>query len=185
MSNKSRVLGIIGSPRKKGNTFAMVDTILQGAAIEGAGVESVQLTKYKIKPCRACDACRDKGKCRHDDDMEELLTLMKESEVWVFGTPVYWWGPTAQMKTFMDRWYQDVKGLRDSGKKKVILAIPYGDTEPKTARHTIGMFKDAMQYLKKDIIEVIEGPGMVELKDAEENKNLMRLCLKAGKNIVS
>lgn len=185
MSVKCRVLGIVGSPRKKGNTSAMVDAILQGAAMQGAGVEMVQLSKYKIKPCRACDACREKGKCRHSDDMDELLALMKESDVWVFGTPVYWWGPTAQMKTFVDRWYQDVKGLRGCGKKKVILAIPFGDTEAKTARHTIGMFHDAMKYLKKDIVEVIEAPGMGGMKDAEENSELMHLCQKVGKQVVN
>lgn len=183
MSVKCRVLGIVGSPRKKGNTNAMVDAILQGAATKGAGVEMVHLSKQKIKPCKACNVCREKGKCRHDDDMEELLAMMKESDVWVFGTPVYWWGPTAQMKTFVDRWYQDVNGLRNSGKKKVILAIPYGDTDSSTARNTIGMFKESLKYLKKDIVEIIEGPGMVDLHDAEKNEELMRLCMKVGKQI--
>jgi len=109
---------------------------------------------------------------------------MKESDVWVFGTPVYWWGPTAQMKAFIDRWYQEIKGLRESGKKKVILAIPYGDTEPDTAKHTIGMFKDAIKYLKKDLSAIIEAPGMLDMTDAEENGELMRRCLKVGKQSV-
>ena len=183
MSVTCRVLGIVGSPRKKGNTNAMVDAILQGAATKGAGVEIVHLSKQKIKSCKACDACREKGKCRHDDDMEELLELMKESDVWVFGTPVYFWGPTGQMKTFIDRWYQDVKGLRDCGKKKVVLAIPYGDSESATAKNTIGIFKDSLSYLKKDIVEIIEGPGMVEKSDAENNDDLMEQCRKVGKAI--
>jgi len=182
--NKSRVLGIVGSPREKGNTNAMVDAILQGAAMKGVATEMVQLSQKKIKPCHACDACRSKGKCRHNDDMLDLLTLMKESDVWVFGTPVYWWGPTAQMKAFIDRWYQEIKGLRESGKKKVILAIPYGDTEPDTAKHTIGMFKDAIKYLKKDLSAIIEAPGMLDMTDAEENGELMRRCLKVGKQSV-
>ena len=183
MSVKCRVLGIVGSPRKKGNTNAMVDAVLQGASMNGAGVEMVHLSKQKIKPCEACDACRKKGKCKHDDDMGELLDLMKQSDVWVLGTPVYWWGPTAQMKTFIDRWYQDVDGLRSSGKKKVILVIPYGDTEPETSRNTIGMFKDSIRYLKKDIFEIIEGPGLNDSDDAEEDGELMRKCLKIGKQV--
>jgi multimeric flavodoxin WrbA len=183
MSVTCRVLGIVGSPRKKGNTNAMVDAILQGAATKGAGVEKVRLSKQKIKSCKACDVCREKGKCRHDDDMEELLALMKESDIWVLGTPVYWWGPTGLMKNFIDRWYQDVKGLQKSGNKKVILAIPYGDTESATAENTIGMFKNSMNYLNKDIVEIIEGPGLTGPNDAEENEELMNTCLEIGKKI--
>lgn len=185
MGNKRRVLGIVGSPRKKGNTNAMVDAVLQGAAMGGAGVEKVRLRKKKIKPCRACDQCREKGKCRHDDDMEELLSLMKESDIWVFGTPVYWWGPTAQMKAFIDRWYQDVEGLKSSGEKQVILVIPYGDTDASTARNTIGIFQDSLNYLNKDIVAIIEGPGISGLDDAAENHDLIQQCLDAGKKVAS
>ncbi|MEE4193791.1 MAG: flavodoxin family protein [Anaerolineae bacterium] len=184
MSGKCRVLGIVGSPRKNGNTNAMVEAVLQGAAMKGAGVELVHLSKQKIKPCKGCGACRQKGNCRYDDDMAELLGFMKESDVWVLGTPVYWWGPTGQMKTFMDRWYQDIKGLRECGKKDVILVIPYGDKDAKTAQNTIGMFQESFEYLKKNIVEIIEGPGLVDRTEAADNDKLMKHCMEIGKKIV-
>ena len=50
----------------------------------------------------ACDACRKTGQCAQRDDMQALLEKMERSQAWVLGTPVYWWGPTAQFKAFLD-----------------------------------------------------------------------------------
>jgi multimeric flavodoxin WrbA len=104
-ANRKRMLGIVGSPRRGGNTEILVDEVLCGAEEAGALVEKVILSKLNIAPCRACDACRKTGQCAQRDDMPALLKKMERSQVWVLGTPVYWWGPTAQFKAFLDRWY--------------------------------------------------------------------------------
>ncbi|MHA2021933.1 MAG: flavodoxin family protein, partial [Candidatus Thorarchaeota archaeon] len=106
MSSESRsVLGIVGSPRRNGNTEILVDEVLSAAEENGAAVHKVILSKLDIGACRACDVCRKTGKCVQKDDMEDLVTKMKNSDVLVLGTPIYWWGPTAQFKAFLDRWY--------------------------------------------------------------------------------
>ena len=61
--------------------------------------------------------------------MAALLEKMKHSPIWVFGTPVYWWGPTAQFKAFLDRWYGSDRKAVFPG-KRVILTIPFEDTTP-------------------------------------------------------
>ena len=99
-----RALGIVGSPRRGGNTETLVDAVLAGAAEAGAQVEKVILDELDVRPCRACNACRKTGACVQQDDMAGLLEQMQRSDVWVLGTPVYWWGPTAQFKAFLDRW---------------------------------------------------------------------------------
>ena len=91
LKSKSRsVLGIVGSPRRNGNTEILVDEFLKAAEENGAAVHKVILSKLDIGPCRACDSCRKSGKCVQKDDMEELATKMKNSDVLVLGTPVYW-----------------------------------------------------------------------------------------------
>ena len=108
MNNSTRaqqtVLGLVGSPRRGGNTHILVDEILRGAQDAGAEVEKSDLTQLEIAPCRACDVCRRTGKCVHEDDFPPLYERMKSSDIWVFGSPIYWWGPTAQFKAFLDRW---------------------------------------------------------------------------------
>ena len=97
------MLGIVGSPRKGSNTHILVERILEGAQSVGAEPKKITLSEIDIRPCRACDACAKTGKCVQKDDFAGLLEDMEKSDVWVLGTPVYWWGPTAQFKSFLDR----------------------------------------------------------------------------------
>ncbi|MCL4466068.1 MAG: flavodoxin family protein [Chloroflexi bacterium] len=147
-----RVLGIVGSPRRWGNTDVLVSEVLRGAASTGAVTEKVILSSLKIHPCLACENCHQDGLCRQTDDMAGLLARMFESDVWVLGTPVYWWGPSAQMKMFIDRWYAPVhsKELRALMRKRVTLVTAFADEAPSTPQHIVGMLDDAIAYLKAE-----------------------------------
>jgi multimeric flavodoxin WrbA len=150
-NDHKRVLGIVGSPRRGGNTDVLVYEVLAGAAEAGALTEKVILSELDIGPCRACDACGKTGNCVQQDDMPALLEQMERSQVWVLGTPIYYWGPTAQFKSFIDRWYstehQVTPKIVEFKDKRVVLAIPLGGTAH-DARHTVGMIEDALAYEK-------------------------------------
>ena len=74
--------------------------------------------------CRACDACmRNGGTCILQDDMAKVLDLFQKSDVLVLATPVYFYGISAQMKTFIDRTYPIWQHL---GKKEVYYIISAG-----------------------------------------------------------
>jgi multimeric flavodoxin WrbA len=176
------VLGIVGSPRRGGNTETLVDTILTSASEQGAKYEKVILNDLEIAPCQACNGCQRTGTCVHEDDMEQLLPLMEKSDVWVLGTPIYWWGPTAQFKLFIDRWY----GLdqRCFQGKKVIAAIPMGGGNDHYARHTIGMLKDICNYLGMDFIETVVAPGMNGKGSVRESTSAIESARSAGMRIM-
>ncbi len=182
-----RVLGLVGSARRNGNTEILVDEILHGAADAGAVVEKVLLSKQKIAPCTGCEACQETGECVFKDDMPGLWTKMQENDAWVLGTPVYWWGPTAQMKLYVDRWYskiflpQDRAVFRD---RRVILAIPLGDADPAVARHTVGMFTDALSYLRANLFATILAPGVNDKGQVREYPHLLEQAREAGRKAV-
>ena len=173
-----KITGFSGSPRKGGNTDFLMETILKGAAEKGWETEFVALNKTNIGFCEACDACHksDKG-CVKKDDMQMMAEKMKEADVWIFGTPVYWWGPTAQMKVFMDRWY----GLPPETfeNKKVILVLPMADTEDKTASHLIGMYQDSCDYIGVEIIDIIVAKGVTGPKDVQSEPEIIKLAEEA------
>ena len=177
------VLGIVGSPRRGGNTETLVDIILKSAVEQGATSEKVILNELEIAPCQACDGCQRTGSCIHDDDMKQLLPLMEKSDVWVLGTPIYWWGPTAQFKAFIDRWY-GVDQKKFQG-KEVILAIPMGGRNGHYARHIIGMIEDICNYLSMTLVDTVLAPGMIDQSSARESPHVMASARAAGMRIMN
>jgi multimeric flavodoxin WrbA len=98
-----KILGISGSPRKNGVTVAMLDEVLRAAKGDGAEVELYSVSGRNIQPCDGCWGCRGTGKCHIKDDMQELYGKMLGADGIIFGTPVYFYGMTAQAKAIMDR----------------------------------------------------------------------------------
>jgi len=101
-----KVIALNGSARgKKGVTWRLLDSLLAGFSEGGATVRDFQLKEMNISSCRACLTCMHKtpGQCSQRDDMDLIYPLLKESDLFVMGTPVYTDNMTAQMKAAMDR----------------------------------------------------------------------------------
>jgi arsenate reductase len=98
------ILGLMGSPRKKGNTDLLLDAFLEGARSKGAVVSKIDVSSRHIEPCRGCRYCEKKGYCiQQKDDMEEMNYLLRRADVVVLATPIFFYGPSAQMKALIDR----------------------------------------------------------------------------------
>jgi multimeric flavodoxin WrbA len=177
-----RVLGIVGSPRRGGNTEILVDEVLAGAEEAGALTEKVILDELDIAPCRACNDCRRTGVCRQGDDMAALLEQMERSQVWVLGTPIYWWGPTAQFKAYLDRWY-GARQVRFAG-RRAILTVALGGGSASYARHTVGMLTDVLQYLRVVLVATVLAPGSHSLGAVRDRAEVLVAARRAGREAV-
>jgi multimeric flavodoxin WrbA len=98
-----KILGLSGSPNGKGNTVTLMNQVLNGAKEEGAAIELYSVAGKDIKPCDGCHACGKTGECIIKDDMQSLYLKLLEADGVVFGTPVYFYGMTAQLKAIIDR----------------------------------------------------------------------------------
>ena len=98
-----KILAISGSPRKDGNTVTLLNEALAGAKQEGADVELFSVAGKNIQPCIGCGGHQETGKCHIKDDMQPLYDKMVEADGIIFGTPIYFYDMTAQMKAVMDR----------------------------------------------------------------------------------
>jgi multimeric flavodoxin WrbA len=98
-----KILGLSCSPRKQGNTVLLLNEALKSAENAGAEAELYSVTGKDIRPCDACNACRKTGQCHIKDDMQELYGKLLEADGIIFGTPVYFYGMTAQAKAIIDR----------------------------------------------------------------------------------
>jgi len=98
-----RVLGIVGSPRKGGNTEIMVNNALEAARSAGAETEIVLLAEKRVEPCDGCGVCSETGKCKIDDDFELVFNMMTEADGLIFASPSYYESMTPHMKALIDR----------------------------------------------------------------------------------
>ena len=181
MRNQHKVLGIVGSPRLGGNTEVLVDEVLAGAKEAGALVEKIRLRDLKIEPCKACDGCAKTRRCVIQDDLSIIRDKMIASDYWIFGTPVYYSGPTAQFKAFMDRWYSiDQTHFKD---KRVILAVPLGDKAMEAARFTLGTIKDALAFQGSQVIGDIVVADAFEIGSVHKYPESLQQARQIGKTL--
>lgn len=182
-TNRKRVLGIVGSPRHGGNTEILVDEVLRGAKETGAHIEKVILSKLDIAPCQACDRCINTGECVQRDDMPTLLEQMKHSQIWVLGTPVYWSGPTAQFKTFLDRWHSALRVGFDQ--QRAILVVPMGEPDTSYADCAVRTVKTALAYLKVELFDTLLAPNVWDLGEVREYPDVIEAAYRAGQKVVT
>ena len=98
-----KAIGIVGSPRKDGNTEILTKHTLKAIEEEGLETELVRLADLDIQPCNACMVCRDEERCPIDDDLFPLYTKVKGAEAIILSSPVYFGSATALLKSFMER----------------------------------------------------------------------------------
>jgi len=159
-----RILAVMGSPRRNGNTHILVSKIVEGARANGAVVDELFLGELNISECDGCYACWKGRQCSKNDDMRAIYPVIVQSDVIVFGTPVYWYGPTALMKAFIDRFVyfncpenrQKIKGL------SAALAVPFEEENLETAGGVVEFFQKSLAYLEIKLLGQILVPGVGE-----------------------
>ena len=146
-----KVLGLIGSPRREGNSDLLVDQILKGSRAKGHTAEKIFLYDYTISLCVDCRSCK-KGDyvCSINDEMQRIYPLMATADVIVFGTPLYWYVTTAKMKMLLDRMRPFVENKKLRGKRAVVVA-PSAEG-PEACDPMLEMFRLCFEYLEMEFV---------------------------------
>ena len=118
----SRVVVLVGSVRKGGNTDLLAQSFIEGAS-KNNDVEVVSVADYKINPCIGCNSCftREGNKCFQNDDMPKVYEKLKKADVLVIASPVYFYGISAQLKAMVDRLHTPMRNEFNIKKLALIL----------------------------------------------------------------
>ena len=140
-----KILILNGSPRPMGNTKQMVTAFAEGAELVGNQVTIIDVCKKNIKGCIACEYCHTKGHgvCIQKDDMEEIYEMLKETEMLVIASPIYYHGISGQLKCTIDRFYSAAYPSGPPHLKKIAMILSSGDPD---------MYDGAMFSFKGDFI---------------------------------
>ena len=100
----SNIVILVGSMRKNGNTACLAQSFAEGAA-ENNNVEIVSVADYNVNPCTGCNSCftREENRCFQDDDMVQIYEKLRNADIVVIASPVYFYGISAQLKAVIDR----------------------------------------------------------------------------------
>lgn len=122
------ILVLNGSPRPKGSTKRMIEAFCEGAVSSGNKVEVVDVCTKNIKGCAACEYCHTKGngECIQKDDMQEIYKLLKNAEMLVIASPIYYHGISGQLKCVIDRFYSAAYPIKPPRLKKAAMILSSG-----------------------------------------------------------
>lgn len=168
-----------GSPRKNGNTSALVKAFTQGAEGAGHQVTEFFLDGMDIHGCKGCFGGHSDRECPcvQKDDMAQIYPAIRDCDVVVFATPLYYWNMSGQIRTAADRLFALEEGgenlLRGHGRGGVLLMAAEGNGfEDVTLYYDHLMehlrWKNLGKVLCGGVMNVGDNKGRKELDDARE-----------------
>ena len=165
------ILVLNGSPRPEGSTKQMAEAFRSGAASAGHQVDIVDVCKLRIGGCLACEYCHTKGKgeCVQKDDMAQVYALLREADMLVIASPIYYHGISGQLKCVIDRFYSAAYPSKPPKLKKVAMILSSGDADMYDG--ALFSFKgDFLDYLGLEDMGVFTAHGAQNGSDAKQEE---------------
>jgi multimeric flavodoxin WrbA len=188
-----KVLGISTSPRIKGNSDSLLREALAGAESAGAKTEYIRLSDYNIGPCVECNACYKTGICRIQDDYQQLLQKILDTDRLIFATPIFFMNVCAQAKTLIDRgqclWahkYVLKKQLINPERDRRAMVIAVGGSKSKkqfeSVRLTMKYYFDVLDinYTANLFVNQID-----DLGDIQKHPEALKEAFRLGKELIT
>ena len=177
-----KVLIISTSLRKNANSEILAREMERGAKEAGNAVEYLTLKDKEIKFCKGCLACQQLGKCVINDDANEITIKMKEADVIVWATPVYYYEMSGQMKTLIDR----ANSLFATGKNfSEVYVIATSAEDDKGIIQTVlnGVKGWIACFSGVELKGYVEAGGLESANDVQNRKDLLEQAYNLGKNL--
>jgi len=167
----SRVVVLVGSVRRGGNTDVLARRFAEGAR-ENNDVEIISVADVKVNPCRGCNACysAEGNLCVQKDDMSWIYGKLAEADVLVIASPVYFYGISAQLKAVIDRLHAPVRNT--FGIKRLGLLLVGAAELPDLFDSILSQYQLALRFFKLDSIGTVLVKGVKDVGDIDGNPAL-------------
>lgn len=181
-----KLLVVNGSPRRGGNSATLALAVAEGAAAAGATrLPTVHLQALSFRGCLNCGGCEVSGVCAVRDGLDPIYALLREADLWVFATPIYFDTVSGQFKLFYDRLFCFTK-RKLPGVRSAVLAIAYEDDRNegyvrnmKPLLNYLGWFGDFRER------RLIEAWGMAKPGDIRKRPDLLDQAASLGRELAA
>lgn len=177
---RKKVLIISTSLRTGSNSDILAKEFERGAKDAGHEVEYISLKDKNISFCKGCLACQKTGKCVINDDAVWIAEKVKESEIIVYATPIYYYGMSGQMKALLDR-MNSLYSSKYSFSNIYLIATAAEDEENTMDKTIIGLqgWIDCFDNVK--LSGVIRGGGVNDSGEANNRVELLKEAYSKGR----
>lgn len=189
-----KILAIVGSTRKNGNTSLLIRSAIEAAGAEGIETEIIYLSDYTIADCTGCEGCRNTFQCVIHDDMQKIYPVLFEADAIILGSPTYFYNIPANVKALLDRCYcleifaEDDRsvwmGINEAlgGKYAVVIAVCEQHSEADMGYTAEAMAKP-LEALGYRIVDIVKALGLFKKGDVLNDKSAIEQAGKAGKKL--
>lgn len=177
-----KITVITGSPRKHGNTFAMVESFIKTAEEKGHEVVRFDAAMMKISGCHACMTCFKTGKaCSYDDDFSIVAPHILDADAIVYAMPVYWYSIPAQIKGVIDRIFSFCVAEKPISGKKMGLICCCEESDASVMDGVRIPMERTAALLKWEIVGEVLVPGVFSEGDIDKTDGCVRAARLAEK----
>ena len=162
----NNIVIFVGSVRKNGNTARLAQSFAEGAA-EKNNVEIVSVADYNVNPCIGCNSCftREGNQCFQNDDMVRIYDKLRNADIVVVASPVYFYGINAQLKAIVDRLHTP---MRNTFRIKKLGLLLVGAAELKNLFDPLIMqYQMVLDFFKLESIGMVLVRGIKDIGDIE------------------
>ena len=167
----SNIVILVGSIRKHGNTALLAKSFADGAALNN-NVEIVSVADYKVNPCIGCNNCvkNAENRCFQKDDMTQIYEKLKNADIVVVASPIYFYGISAKLKAIVDRLHNPVRNTFNI--KKLGLLLVGADVLPNLFDPVVMQYQMTLDYFKLESIGSVLVGGVEKIGDINDHAAL-------------
>jgi len=172
-----KIVAVLGSPRPQGNSAGLARQFLAAAREQGAEVQEYQLNQMTFRGCQGCLTCKTKSDtCVLEDDVAPVLAAIKEAQVLVLASPVYYGDLIGQLKCFFDRTYSffnpDFSSRVPTGKKAVLI-LAQANPDPDQFADIYPRYKRWLKLYGFDPVYLLRAVGVRDMGDIDGQPDLL------------
>ena len=189
-----KIVCLLGSPKVKGNSETIANAFLEAAKKKGAEITTFALNKLTYKGCVACMGCKTKKEvCVLKDDLTQVLDAVRNCDILVMATPVYYGDVTSQLKAFIDRTFcylvpdflTNPKASRLKAGKKWVFIQTQNQPDEKMFSDIYPRYGFAFKWYGFTETYQIRGNGLLNATDAAGRKDLLDQATALAEKIVA
>lgn len=167
----SRIVVLVGSMRKGGNTDLLAQSFAEGASKNNI-VEVVSVADYKVNPCVGCNSCfsREGNQCFQKDDMYKIYEKLKIADMVVIASPVYFYGISAELKAIVDRLHTPMRN--EFQIKKLALLLVGAATLPELFDAIKLQYQLVLNFFHLEDVGMVLVKGVKDIGDIKKTQAL-------------